>query len=67
MASLDEVRVGIKNNLLPVEMREKEMLRSTISAGTMVKSIPDNRNSDQYPFHALSDPDGRASSIFLIR
>lgn len=66
MASWDEIRIGIKNNLLPVEMREKEMLRSTVSAGTMEKSSPDNRNSNQYPFHALSDPDGAVSSVFRV-
>ena len=66
MASLDEIRMGIKNNLLPIEMREKEMLRSTVSAGTMEKSSPDNRNSNQYPFHALADPDGAVSSVFRV-
>ena len=67
MASLDEVRVGIKNNLLPIEMREKEMLRSTISAGMEKgRSSRDNRNSNQYPFHALADPDGTVSSLFRV-
>ena len=66
MASWDEIRIGIKNNLLPVEMQKKEMLRSTVSAGTMEKSSPDNRNSNQYPFHALSDPDGAVSSVFRV-
>eukprot|EP00563_Minutocellus_polymorphus_P018038 CAMPEP_0197718852 /NCGR_PEP_ID=MMETSP1434-20131217/2839_1 /TAXON_ID=265543 /ORGANISM="Minutocellus polymorphus, Strain CCMP3303" /LENGTH=318 /DNA_ID=CAMNT_0043303543 /DNA_START=199 /DNA_END=1155 /DNA_ORIENTATION=+ len=66
MASLDEVRIGIKNNLLPIEMRKKEMLRSTVSAGTMEKGSPDNRNSNQYPFHALADPDGAVSSLFRV-
>ena len=67
MASLDEVRIGIKNNLLPIEMREKEMLRSTISAGMEKgRSSPDNRHSSQYPFHALADPDGTVSSLFRV-
>ena len=67
MASLDVVRIGIKNNLLPIEMREKEMLRSTISAGMEKgRSSPDNRHSSQYPFHALADPDGTVSSLFRV-
>lgn len=58
--------MGIRNNLLPIEMRKKEMLRSTVSAGTMEKSTPDNRNNNQYPFHALADPDGTVSSLFRV-
>mmetsp|Transcript_19434 Transcript_19434/g.55911 ORF Transcript_19434/g.55911 Transcript_19434/m.55911 type:complete len:344 (+) Transcript_19434:130-1161(+) len=66
IASLDEVQIGIKNHLLPIEMRKKEMLRSTVSEGTMEKGSPDNRNSNQYPFHALADPDGAVSSFFRV-
>ena len=66
MASSDEIKIGIKNNLLPIEMREKEMLWSSISAGMEERASRDNRRSSQYPFHALADPDGMASSLFRV-
>ena len=48
MASVEELKVGIENNFLPIEMRDNF------------------RNSTQYPFHALADPDGEVSSLFRV-